>query len=145
MVEHLPQQENRVVLSTTVKDPWGLPAPEVHHQYHEHDRKAAIESLGKIRMLFEAAGAKKIEVPEDIHTDITGRYTWHLMGAARMGNDPATSVVNRDCQAHDVPNLFIADGSTFCTSAGLNPTLTIQALALRTADHLIKLSKEARL
>jgi choline dehydrogenase-like flavoprotein len=54
-----------------------------------------------------------------------------------MGDDPATSVVNRWCQAHDVKNLFIADGSVFTTGAGENPTLTISALAIRTAEHIM--------
>jgi choline dehydrogenase-like flavoprotein len=58
------------------------------------------------------------------------------MGTARMGDDPSTSVVDRWCRAHDVPNLYIADSSVFVTSAGLNPSLTITALALRVADRI---------
>ena len=58
------------------------------------------------------------------------------MGTARMGNDPATSVVNSFGEAHDVPNLFIADGSIFVTSGSANPTCTITALALRIAEHI---------
>ena len=65
---------------------------------------------------------------------------WHLLGTCRMGDDPKTSVVDRWGRAHDVPNLFIVDGSLFVTSAAVNPTSTIQALALRTADYI----KQAR-
>ncbi|MDP6653475.1 MAG: GMC family oxidoreductase, partial [Gammaproteobacteria bacterium] len=61
---------------------------------------------------------------------------WHLMGTARMGDDPDRSVVNKWGQAHDVDNLFIVDGSLFVTGGGVNPTPTIQALALRTADYI---------
>ena len=62
---------------------------------------------------------------------------WHLMGTARMGTDPAGSVVDKWGQSHDVDNLFIVDGSVFVTGAAVNPTPTIQALALRTADYIV--------
>ncbi|MFT5580328.1 MAG: choline dehydrogenase-like flavoprotein [Paraglaciecola psychrophila] len=61
---------------------------------------------------------------------------WHLMGTARMGTDPSNSVVNEWGRSHDVKNLFIVDGSIFVTSAGVNPTCTIQALALYIADQI---------
>jgi choline dehydrogenase-like flavoprotein len=61
---------------------------------------------------------------------------WHLMGTARMGTDPTRSVVNEWGRSHDVKNLFIIDGSVFVTSAGVNPTSTIQALALYVADRM---------
>jgi choline dehydrogenase-like flavoprotein len=66
----------------------------------------------------------------------------HLMGTAKMGNDPQTSVVNAYGRAHDVPNLYLVDGSVFTTSTGLNPTATICALARRTAKHLIATRRE---
>lgn len=61
---------------------------------------------------------------------------WHLLGTARMGDDPQSSVVNGSNRAHDVPNLFVVDGSSLPTSGAVNPTATIQALALRCADHI---------
>jgi choline dehydrogenase-like flavoprotein len=61
---------------------------------------------------------------------------WHLMGTARMGRDPKTSVVNERGQAHDLRNLFIVDGSVFVTAGGVNPTSTIQAIALYAADNI---------
>ena len=61
----------------------------------------------------------------------------HLLGTARMGDDPGTSVVDRWGQAHDADNLFVIDGSVFVTSGAVNPTPTIQAIALRTADYII--------
>jgi choline dehydrogenase-like flavoprotein len=71
-----------------------------------------------------------------------GEDTWsaertaHLLGTCRMGDDPANSVVDADCRAHDVPNLYICDGSVFPTSTAVNPSLTIQAIAARTADRI---------
>ncbi|MEE1557199.1 MAG: GMC family oxidoreductase, partial [Alphaproteobacteria bacterium] len=61
---------------------------------------------------------------------------WHLLGTARMGTDPRTSVVNEWGRSHDVKNLFVVDGSIFVTSAGVNPTRTIQALALYVAEQM---------
>ncbi len=79
----------------------------------------------------KAAGASRIM--ESAFSENTG---WHLMGTARMGDDPATSVVNQWGQAHDTDNLFIVDGSLFVTAGGVNPTPTIQAVALRVADYI---------
>ena len=63
---------------------------------------------------------------------------WHLMGTARMGDDPERSVVDANCQAHDADNLFVIDGSVFVTSGAVNPTPTIQAIALRAADYIVR-------
>ena len=83
--------------------------------------------------LLEAAGAHTI-----LTDPLVRESGWHLMGTARMGDDPAQSVVDRWGRAHDVPNLYIIDGSIWPTSAGMNPTATIAALALRITDHLIE-------
>ena len=81
----------------------------------------------------EAASAFKIEV------DRLMRYSgWHLLGTARMGDDPTRSVLDRWNRAHDVPNLYVVDGSCFVTSSGVNPTSTIVSIALRAADHMIE-------
>jgi len=69
---------------------------------------------------------------------------WHLLGTARMGDDPETSVVNRWCRSHDVENLYVIDGSVFVTSGGVNPTATISALALRATERLIERRREQR-
>ena len=79
----------------------------------------------------EAAGAV------DVHPVPVVRHSaWHLLGTTKMGSDPATSVVDEWCWTHDVPNLFIIDGSTMVTSTGMNPTATIMAVALRSMRHL---------
>jgi choline dehydrogenase-like flavoprotein len=69
----------------------------------------------------------------------------HLLGTCRMGNDPKTSVINSDHRAHDVPNLFLCDGSSFVTSGRGQPTMTIQALAFRAADCIVRLAKRGEL
>jgi choline dehydrogenase-like flavoprotein len=79
------------------------------------------------------AGAHPIEV------DRLMRHSgWHLLGTARMGDDPETSVLDRWNRAHDVPNLYVVDGSCFVTSSGVNPTSTIVAIALRAAEHMVQ-------
>jgi len=88
-------------------------------------------AVARATEVLQAAGAK--EVTSESPLAIGG---WHLMGTARMGRDPATSVVNEWGRSHDVKNLFIIDGSVFVTSAGVNPTSTIQALALYVADAI---------
>jgi choline dehydrogenase-like flavoprotein len=82
----------------------------------------------KVMEVMRAAGAEEV-VQE-------ARYA-HLLGAARMGKDPGTSVVNRFGRTHDIPNFFVCDGSILPTQGSANPGLTIQALAARTADYLI--------
>ena len=81
----------------------------------------------------EAAGAREIR-----SSGLVQESGWHLLGTARMGDDPEKSVVNAWGRSHDVKNLFIVDGSIFVTAGGLNPTSTIQALALYIADTMKK-------
>ena len=81
----------------------------------------------------QAAGAIEIN-----RSGLARQSGWHNLGTARMGNDPSTSVVNAWGRSHDVRNLFVIDGSVFVTSGGLNPTSTIQALALYIADAMKK-------
>ena len=128
--EDLPQENNTVTLDPDVTDNYGIPAARVTYSYsenslrmHEHARQTATQ-------LLEAAGAQKIMDSGVIQP------AFHLMGTARMGDDPSRSVVNGWNQAHDVNNLFIVDGSAFVTGAGVNPTSTIGALALRAADGI---------
>jgi choline dehydrogenase-like flavoprotein len=71
--------------------------------------------------------------------------TCHLNGTVRMGDDPRTSVVNADCRCWDVPNLWVCDGSVFPTVGGVNPSLTIQAIACRTADRIKRLASRGEL
>lgn len=127
--EILPEEKNRVELSDELDD-YGLPIPRSYFSLGKNDQKiieAGYEIMEKIML---AAGAvKTFRAPLFVH----------LMGATRMGNNPRDSVVDKNLKSHDVDNLYICGASVFPTSASVNPTLTIQALAARLADHLIKI------
>jgi choline dehydrogenase-like flavoprotein len=101
---------------------------EVNFDLHENDEKLIEFGKNKVEQVMRAAGAEEV-VQE-------ARYA-HLVGAARMGANPATSVVDGFGRSHDIANLFVCDGSILPTQGSANPGLTIQALAARTADYLI--------
>ncbi|MCB1646978.1 MAG: GMC family oxidoreductase [Pseudomonadales bacterium] len=131
--EDLPELHNQVTLDPVLKDSDGIPAPKVSYTLSENSRQMLNHGMERGKEILRAAGAR--EVTADAPMAIAG---WHLMGTARMGTDPATSVVNEWCRSHDVKNLFIVDGSVFVTSGGVNPTSTIQAIALYAADNIKK-------
>jgi choline dehydrogenase-like flavoprotein len=125
--EVLPQRANEVRLHPTVRDQHGLPVPHVVFSYHENDRRLIAHAIVRMEEIMSAAGG----------TDVwSADRTAHLLGTCRMGTDPADSVVDADCRAHDVPNLFICDGSVFPTATAVNPSLTVEAIASRTADRI---------
>lgn len=132
IAEDLPEYENRVVLDSTLTDSDGIPSPKILYRNAENTRKLLDFHVARAREAMEAAGAIEIS-----HTSLMRDCGWHLMGTARMGNDPETSVVDQWCRSHDVPNLYIMDGSTFVTSSSANPTATITAIALRATKHMI--------
>jgi choline dehydrogenase-like flavoprotein len=130
-------ESNTITLDPEVKDAWGLPALRVTYKNHPDDLKTMSFFRDRALELLEAAGAiKRWGFPvADVTTSV------HLMGTCRMGDDPASSVVDKYHRAHDVPNLFIVDGSSFVTSGRNQPTCTIQALAYRAADHITRMAK----
>ncbi len=125
--EYMPQERNQVTL-TGEKDQYGLPIPRVTYSWCDNDKRLNRHALTFMRTALEAVGAREIWEQQD--------DTCHLNGTARMGADPASSVVNADCRSWDIPNLWICDGSVFPTVGGVNPSLTIQAIACRTADRI---------
>lgn len=133
IAEDLPDAGNRVVLSSDLVDSSGLPSPKIIYRSSDNTRNLLRYHLDRAREAHLAAGA--IETHE---TPLMRDCGWHLLGTTVMGHDPATSVVDQFGRAHDVPNLIIADGSTFVTSSGVNPTATIAALALRNIRELIR-------
>ncbi|WNR44806.1 GMC family oxidoreductase [Paenibacillus roseipurpureus] len=128
--EVLPDWHNHVSLSDE-KDEWGMPIASLSFHYSDNDLRLIDHAVDYMSMILRAAGGENPYVVPD---------TQHLMGGCRMGNDPSTSVVNSYGQSHDIPNLFICDASIFVTSSGGNPTLTVMALAARTADYIIDLA-----
>lgn len=135
----LPMESNGVDLDPELKDSWGLPALRVTYQRHPDDVATMKFALARQHEILQAAGAKKTW--DFGYDDLS--YSVHLMGTCRMGNDPRTSVVDRFNRAHDVPNLFIVDGSSLVTSGRQQPTATIQALAYRAAAHIIESAKKS--
>jgi choline dehydrogenase-like flavoprotein len=133
-VTQMPLESNRVDLDPEVKDEWGLPAMRITSKSHPDDIKNMEFFRQKSIEILEAAGAKKVWAPPV--NDSRGGA--HNRGTCRMGNDPRTSVVDKWHKAHDVPNLFIVDGSNLVTGGRNHPTMTIQALAFRAAEQIIK-------
>jgi choline dehydrogenase-like flavoprotein len=129
--EDLPEEHNRVTLDPDLVDGNGIPAPKITYRLSENSEKMLAHGVARATEALVAAGAKQT-LPEPL-LRIAG---WHLMGTARMGTDPERSVVNEWGRCHDVRNLFIVDGSIFVTAAAVNPTCTIQALALLIADTM---------
>jgi choline dehydrogenase-like flavoprotein len=131
ITEDLADEANTVTLDPELKDAHGIPAPKVTYRLSDNSRKMLAHAVERATEVLRAAGAV-----ETVVMPLVREAGWHLMGTARMGRDPKTSVVNEWGQAHDVKNLFIVDGSIFVTAGGVNPTSTIQALALYVADSI---------
>lgn len=129
--EDPPQESNKINLHPTDRDALGLPLPVLEYSHHPNTKAMMRHAVAQARELYSALGATDIRD----NTDQLGGGC-HNMGVARMSADPRDGVTNRWGQAHDIPNLFISDGSVFSTSAAPNPTLTIVALAIRQADHI---------
>ena len=136
---NLPQETNNITLDPKLKDAWGLPAMRVTYKLHADDKANMNFMVARQREIIDAAGAKKVWDTGGAR-EINGSV--HLMGTCRMGNDPAKSVVDKYNRSHDVKNLFIVDGSSFVSSGRQQPTLTIQTLAYRAADHMIQAAKK---
>jgi choline dehydrogenase-like flavoprotein len=135
----LPQERNSLTLDPQVKDAWGLPAMRVTFDYHPDDVRTMKFLLERQVEIFQAAGAQKFWTdPPDVYYLPHN----HLMGTCRMGNDAKTSVVDHYHRAHDVPNLYMVDGSSLVTAC-CQPTCTIQALAYRAADHIAREARKA--
>ncbi len=143
--EDLPQATNRVDLDPKVRDVRGFPVARLTYTPHRHELVASAHYGPKLAAILEDMGATWTRVstsPDTGLSDYTGYVSpvpasHHVMGTVRMGTDPTSSVVDAHCRFHDVPNLVVTDSSVFVTSAGYGPTLTLVALALRTARALV--------
>ncbi len=131
--EDLPEEHNRVTLDPALTDSHGIPAPKIDYTLSDNSRAMLDHAVARATEVLEAAGAREV-----VHEAPLGLAGWHLMGTARMGEDPARSVVNPWGRSHDVRNLFIVDGSVFVTAGAVNPTNSIQAIALYVADRIKK-------
>lgn len=138
-MDDLPNEDNRVTIDDSLLDSSGIPAPKVTWKPMADIDKAVDFFTERVKEVHTAAGAAEVHV-----SDVGQDFGWHLLGTARMGTDPENSVVNEYGRAHDVENLYVVDGSVFVTSGQTNPTGTVMALALRTAEHMVANAQSQR-
>lgn len=134
--EDLPLPSNRVWLNPDVTDSSGLPSVHVHYELHDNDRRLVEFGRQRAREVAAAAGNVTDRASTGIGAVDVPPPGWHLMGTCRMGHSPADSVTNKWHQTWDVPNLFIADASSMPTGGAVNPTSTLQAMAVRCAEYI---------
>jgi choline dehydrogenase-like flavoprotein len=158
--EMIPNPDTFCEIDPNVVDKWGIPVLRFHFAWSDHEIKMAKDMQETFRSIVEAAGgtvvggASRVSAAlEDASRKPGGRpygiseggEIIHELGTVRMGNDPKTSVLNKNCQAHDVKNLFVADGACFVTGPDKNPTLTITALSWRTSEYLIDQARKGEI
>lgn len=140
--ETLPYFENKVTLDRSKKDKWGQPVLSIDAEFKDNEKKMRLDMMNDGAEMLEAAGMKNITTYDN------GSYPGmaiHEMGTARMGKDPKTSVLNKWNQMHDVPNVFVTDGSAMASTACQNPSLTYMALTARACDYAFNEMKKMNL
>jgi choline dehydrogenase-like flavoprotein len=140
--ECLPEARNRITLHPTAVDSLGMPQVEIAFRHGENTRRALQDAAVEAKRMLEAAGVTVLASSAEVQP---GGSAIHEMGGARMGADPAQSVVNGRNQAHDVPNLFITDGACMSSTACQNPSLTYMALTARACEFAVGQMKEAKI
>lgn len=133
--ECLPYAENRITLNRDKKDKWGRPLVAVDCEFKENEKNMHRDMGDTAAELLEAAGFKNVKVTSNM--SFPGNAN-HEMGIARMGSDPKTSVLNAFNQMHEVPNVFITDGSFMTSNSCVNPSLTYMAFTARACDYAVK-------
>ena len=134
--QDMPMAENRVELDGRVTDAWGIPVARLSGRKHPHTVEIADRMSERAAEWLREAGAIRVWLRKTGPGGLAAGQ--HQAGTCRMGNDPRSSVVNRYGRVHDVPNLFVADGSVHVTNGGFNPVLTIMACAYQTSDHITR-------
>jgi choline dehydrogenase-like flavoprotein len=130
--EFLPYEDNRVMLSPTEKDQWGLPQLAFDVEFKENEYRMREDIKSEIVTMFKAAGFKDVQSYDETTGPGLGI---HEMGGARMGHDPKTSILNKNNQIHTVPNVYVTDGAFMTSSSCVNPSLTYMAFTARAANH----------
>ncbi|MDO8965851.1 GMC family oxidoreductase [Algoriphagus sp.] len=139
--ESVPQYDNYCEIDPTTVDKFGIPVLRFHYKWTDNEIKQAKHMQDTFEELLTASGATLLgnkPGPETQYGLLAPGRIIHEVGTTRMGSNPATSVVNSNCQAHDCRNLFVADAGPFVSQADKNPTWTILALSWRTSDFIIK-------
>ena len=143
--EQIPNKDSYCELDPTVVDKWGIPVLRFHFQWSDYEYKQVKHMQETFRAIItEMGGTPMSPMPteEQGYGIEAGGRIIHEVGVTRMGNNPSTSVLNKNCQAHDVKNLFVADAGPFVSQADKNCTWTILALAMRTAEYIADQRKE---
>ena len=140
--ETLPYFNNHISLDAEETDQWGLPLVKISFEYHENEKSMVKDVQSSIEEMFNIAGFKNINGYSHLNP---GGSAVHEMGTARMGNDAKTSVLNKFNQMHDVPNVFVTDGSFMTSSGTVNPSLTYLAFTARACDYAIRQMKNNNL
>ena len=140
--EMLPYHENKISLSKTMKDKWGLPVLDMDVEIKENEKKMRIDMMNDAKEILEAAGVKDVSANDNGYAPGMGI---HEMGTARMGRNPKTSVLNGNNQVWDAPNVFVTDGACMTSASCVNPSLTYMALTARAADFAVTELKKQNL
>jgi len=140
--EMLPRYENQMRLHPTLKDKWGMPQIEFDCQFRDNEKNMMIDASQEAERMLIAAGLNN--VTRYVGNGAPG-LAIHELGTARMGSDPKTSYLNKFNQSHEIPNLFVTDGASFCSTAVQNPSLTFMALTARAVDYCTQEMKSLRI
>ncbi len=147
--EMIPNPDCYCDIDPQTVDQWGIPVLRFHWKWGENEIKMASDMQDTMRAVVEAAGgtffSRSRNDPAHPHGIADGGVIIHEIGTARMGSDAKTSVLNGYCQAHDIKNLFAADGACFVTNADKNPTLTIMALSWRASEYILEEARKGNL
>ena len=141
--ECLPRNDNYVTLEPHKKDAWGIPVLHIVSSYGENEHAMAKAMRADVSAVLDEMKLSKITPPGE-RLSVFGKNI-HECGTARMGNDPKTSVVDRNCAVHGVRNLFVSDGAVFVTQGCYEPTLTIMAISARVGEHIAEASRRGEL
>lgn len=142
--EMLPRYDNAVSLHPTKTDAWGIPQLHIDCYWSDNERLMMEDAVSEFERMFAKVGITEVFSATNIDSAPPGAFI-HEVGTARMGRDPKDSVLNGYNQSHDIPNLFVTDGASYCSSGTANPSLTFMALTARAADYAAKEYKQRRL
>jgi choline dehydrogenase-like flavoprotein len=146
--EMVPNDDTYCEIDPDVVDKWGIPVLRFHYKWTDHEYRQVKHMQETFRAIIESLGGKALSpmpTPEEGYGIQAGGRIIHEVGVTRMGNDPNGSVLNQYCQAHDAKNVFVADGGPFVSNADKNPTWTILALSMRTAEYIAEERKKRNL
>jgi choline dehydrogenase-like flavoprotein len=142
--EMIPNDDSYCEIDPNTVDRYGIPVLRFHWKWSDHETKQVKHMQETFRSIVTEMGGEvwsPMPGPDQGYGIAPGGAIIHELGGTRMGADPGSSVVNKNCQTHDVKNLFVADGGPFTSQADKNPTWTIMALSWRTADYVAQQMK----